>query len=285
MKHKNVLVTGGAGLLGTELCKKLITNDIPVTALIRRKEDAIYSEVNYILADFSSDFQFKSLPDDVDTIIHLAQSAKFRDFPGGALDIFNVNIASTARLLDYAAVIGVKQFIYASSGGIYNQSELPLKECDEILDSGKLGPYLGSKVCSEILVKSYSSLFQTNILRPFFIYGETQESSMLIPRLINAVCEGKPIDLQGGNGLAINPIHVNDAASAILKLLDIQNSTTFNIAGPEVVTIKQICDNVGKLVDLRPQYRIQEGRSVYLVGDVTRMKEELHSPSLKLQIF
>jgi len=65
-----------------------------------------------VVVDLSSDWKIRELPTNIDVINHLAQSDKFRDFPAGAPDIFQVNINSTAMLLDYVQKSGVKIFIY-----------------------------------------------------------------------------------------------------------------------------------------------------------------------------
>ena len=76
-----------------------------------------------VVVDLSSDWKISELPTKIDVIYHLAQSDKFRDFPAGAPDVFQVNINSTAKLLDYAKKTGVKSFIYASSGGVYGNGK------------------------------------------------------------------------------------------------------------------------------------------------------------------
>ena len=71
--------------------------------------------------------------------MHLAQSPRYRDFPEGALDVFEVNVGSTQRLLDWACRQGVKRFIYASSGGVYGHGEAPFEEDVPIKVAATLG--------------------------------------------------------------------------------------------------------------------------------------------------
>jgi UDP-glucose 4-epimerase len=277
-----VLITGASGLLGNSLCRRLSQSGLGVIGATHLPVGQGSPNVEYRNVDFSSDWSVESLPQKVDFIIHLAQSANFRDFPNSAMDIFKVNIDSTARLLDYARKVGARQFIYASSGGVYGNGVEAFNENANIVPPGQLGYYLGSKTCGEILVQSYSSVFKVVVLRPFFIYGRGQKRSMLIPRLMDAVASGKSITLQGENGICINPIHVEDASLAVTSALDLRENATFNIAGPDVLSIRQICDEMGKYLGRKPIYDCQEGRSNDLIADISAMRGQLINPKIKL---
>jgi nucleoside-diphosphate-sugar epimerase len=253
-----------------------------VTALVRENVLKNVEGVKYQTIDFTTYHWTDELPDKLDCIIHLAQSSNFRDFPQSALDVFKVNIDSTAQLLDYARRIGVKQFIYASSGGVYGNGVNPFHEHAPIVPFNQLGYYLGSKACSEILVQSYASIFKVIILRPFFMYGPGQNRNMLIPRLMDSVANGKPIVLQGENGILINPIHVKDASSAVLAAMSVQDSSTFNIAGPDILSIKQICERMGEFLGKKPIFEFKLEKPNDLIGDISEMRNYLHNPKIHL---
>ena len=118
----NILLTGVNGLLGNSLARLLVKKNHKVYGITRCEKDEKIKKVNYVRLDFSKRWSFKDLPEKLDTIIHLAQSNKFRNFPDEANDVFKVNIESTARLLDFCYKSGVKKFIYTSSGGVYGKS-------------------------------------------------------------------------------------------------------------------------------------------------------------------
>ena len=144
----NILITGSSGLLGSSLVKKL-SAESHVLYCISRNNKFLGNNIHPINVDLSSDFDIQQLPDEIDIIYHLAQSDRFREFPDGAMDVFNVNIHSTAKLLEYARTTGIKKFIYASSGGVYGTSVSPFHENSPINPPGALGYYLGSKACSK----------------------------------------------------------------------------------------------------------------------------------------
>jgi len=236
----NILITGGGGLLGQHLLPILKSRfNIWSTSRSEKPDDG---SLKWIQCDLSGNLQDldKALPEKIDAVIHLAQSAHFRNFPAQARHIYNVNIASTMFLLEAAANRGCTHFINASSGGVYQAGDKVLYENNLHLQGAQMGLYPASKLCSELLVNSYQSLFNAINLRFFFIYGRGQENSMLIPRLLNSVREEKPISLAGESGLRINPVHATDAASAVVRCLDLEDSATINIAGPDTVSLKNL---------------------------------------------
>lgn len=280
---KQVLVTGANGLLGRNLCQHLVVQGMDVVGIVRKHSKPLESpNPGLIELDFSSNWPEDELPAKIDTIIHLAQSSKFRDFPDNALDVFKVNIESTARLLDYAKRSGVKQFIYASSGGVYGNSPQAFRENSPIPPPSQLGYYLGSKTCGEILVQSYASIFQVVVLRPFFMYGPNQNRNMLIPRLMDNISAGNPVSLQGEHGIRVNPVHVDDASKAVAACLKLNESATFNIAGPEVLSIRQISEGMAQYLGVSALFKQQEESGSDLIADISAMQEKLVSPERKL---
>jgi nucleoside-diphosphate-sugar epimerase len=265
------------------ICQLLCAGGYSVCALIHRKSDYSVFGVQYQLLDFTNSWNEDVLPRDVDVIIHLAQSNQFRDFPEGALDVFKVNIDSTARLLDYGAKIGIEKFIYASSGGVYGKGSEAFGENSAISSPGQLGYYFGSKASSEILVHSYTNLFNIIVLRPFFMYGSGQRRDMLIPRLMDNIISGRAVILQGKEGICINPIHVRDAGLAVSSALGVDYSATFNIAGPNVLTIKEICEIIGTKVNKKPVFEIIDDRPKDLVADISAMRTYLHDPQIQFR--
>lgn len=277
-----ILLTGVHGLLGRQLAEQLHHRGHEVWGVARKLVPGDTSGVTLVEIDLSEKFCSDELPNDVEIVIHLAQSSRFRDFPDSAIDVFNVNIASTARMLDYAKQVGAKHFVYASSGGVYGNGSQAFKENAAVEPAGKLGYYLGSKACGEILVQSYASLFKVTIIRPFFIYGPGQDRSMLIPRLMDSVALGKPISLQGSKGIHINPVHVEDAAATVIATLDARQGAIYNVAGPDVLSIRQIAEVMGEHLGKAPMLEQAEGVPKDLIADISLMQEKLWKPKRKL---
>lgn len=117
----SILVTGANGLLGRAMLSRL-GHSRRVYALVREApEHPLPGNITMIVHDLRNS-EAPPLPEIPETILHMAQSPLYRDFPEGALDVFEINVGSTQRLLDWASRHGVKRFIYASSGGVYGLS-------------------------------------------------------------------------------------------------------------------------------------------------------------------
>lgn len=263
---RKVLLTGSSGHLGSKTLE-LLKDQYEVHALVRNKPSTTHANVAYHEIDLSRDWSTSELPQEMDAVIHLAQSRNYRKFPEQSLETFRVNTGTTALLLDYARQVGVRRFILASTGGLYQPSASVINEHTPVNPpKGELHYYFSSKLSAELLAESYSTLFDVDVIRPFFIYGPGQSAEKLIARLIASVREGRPIGLKG-DGTLINPVHVDDAADALRKLLDANGSRTLNVAGPDVVSIRQIAECIGLLLDVAPIFDQTDGGGDMIVAD------------------
>lgn len=278
---RKVLVTGGTGLIGTHLLRHLAQYD-EVYAVSR---SGLVPGATHILSiDLGRPWSTSDLPTGIDCIVHLAQSEHYREFPGQAEDVFAVNTLSTIKLLHYARETGVKNFVLASSGGVYGAGPAHFAEDKDILAKGELGFYIGTRLCSEILSECYEKWTNVIALRFFFAYGEGQRQNMLIPRLADSVRSGRAIQLRGEFGLSINPVHVSDAVRAVHKAMSLQGSHKVNIGGPDVLSLRRIAEIIGEIVGEPPLFDIQPvADNADLVGDISRMKSLLCEPQVKFE--
>ncbi|HMI99784.1 MAG TPA: NAD(P)-dependent oxidoreductase [Gaiellaceae bacterium] len=235
-----VLVTGATGFIGRNLLA-VLTADHEVFALTRGEVPDDRQEAHWIEEDLCS-LRAASLPAQIDAVVHLAQSRRYREFPDGAADMFAVNVESTFRLLEYARGAGAEIFVLASTGGVYGGSPAPITEDDEI---DPVGFYPASKAAAETLASGYDSALATVVLRFFFVYGPGQEK-MLVPSLIERVRSGDEIVIDGDPGLRMNPIHVCDAVQAFEPALRLGRSDVFNVAGEEAVSITDLLGVIGQ---------------------------------------
>lgn len=266
-----VLVTGGTGFIGKHVIP-LLAKKHEVVAL-SRTDATEYENVDWIQQDLAAPLSTQLLPEQIDAVLHLAQSRHYKQFPEFAEDIFNVNVASTAELLRYAHKAGATKFVFASSGGIYQPSTQPLMESDPISPSNF---YLRSKYAAELLVDGYKELMAATLLRLFFVYGSEQRD-MLVPLLAGRVIRGDEIVVNGEPGIRINPIHVSDAAKAMLQALDISASGAINIAGDEHVSLTELIELLGESANRAPRIRYTESDGVtHLLGENSRMSKVLN---------
>jgi nucleoside-diphosphate-sugar epimerase len=259
-----VLVTGAGGFLGRRLVARLRTGH-DVVAVARRPLDGVETVVCDLAGDTAG------LPGRVDAVVHLAQSARYREWPDGADDVFAVNVGATHRLLEHARRAGASHFVLASTGAVYAPADGPLRE------DGALAPrgfYPRSKLAAEVLARAYESEFVTAVLRPFAIYGPGQQG-MMVASIAARVAAGEEVTVQGDPGLRMNPIHVDDAARAFAAALELGESGAFNVAGEEVVSLSALVELLAELADVTPRITHVEAPSASLVGDTSRMRSVL----------
>lgn len=278
-----VLITGATGLVGSALLP-LFGSEDEVHVLARGPlPGGVQGNVHVHQLDLANPINTSALPAEIDAVIYLAQSENFREFPDKALDIFDVNVASLMRLLDHGRRAGAKSFVYASSGGVYGSVSAPATEDVPVAASGGNGFYLSTKLCGEVLVESYAPFMSVIVLRLFFAYGAAQRRSMLIPRLVDNVRSGTPIMLQDRDGISINPIHAADAAAACKAALEVQGAHKINVAGPDVMSLRQICEMIGAKVGRAPQFEPGATGGSDVVADITAMTRLLGPPLRRLR--
>ncbi|HEY8159959.1 MAG TPA: NAD(P)-dependent oxidoreductase [Methylobacter sp.] len=278
IERKSIVVTGANGLLGRNAIEELSKRH-EIHAVVRAIPDSPVSGVSYHIVDLASDWDWGSLPKKTDAVFHLAQSKRMREFPEQALDIYQVNLGATAKLLDYARSAGAAHFVFTSTGGLYGAGAQAFGESSPLCSpEGVLKYYFDTKYCGEILAKNYADFMGVVILRPFFIYGPGQNSTMLVPRLINSVRKRQLISINGETGIRINPIYVSDAVIALEATLGLQGQHTINIAGPEIVTLRRLVEAIGEAMHIKPIFNFSAGEPQDVVADINLMSQLLTVP-------
>jgi nucleoside-diphosphate-sugar epimerase len=205
-------------------------------------------------------------PKSVDVVIHLAQSRVFRGFPGDAPEMFDVNVRATWELLQWAAGVGAKQFILASSGSVYEPFEGLMCETAALAPSSFLG---ATKFAAEVLTRAYANLFNVSVLRIFFPYGPGQHDR-LIPDLTRRVRAGQAVQVtKDGEGLRLAPIFVEDVVSVIVECMSKSWVGTFNVAALGTVSIRKIAELIGEELGIAPKYERVDNRLLAITPDVT----------------
>jgi nucleoside-diphosphate-sugar epimerase len=254
-----VLVTGGSGFVGRHLLARLPDAVAPTRAQL----------------DLSN--PLSGLPERVDAVVHLAQSARYREFPEGADDVLAVNVTATAALADYARRAGARCFVLASTGGVYGYGARPAREDEPV---APIGFYQASKYAAELLLAPYGEYMTTVVVRPFFVYGPTQRG-MLVASLAQRILDGAPVT---GPGPRMNPIHVGDAVRALEAAIALERSTVVNLAGDEIVTVADLARGLADAAGVEAQIADGEPPPGHLVADTARMRDVLGvTPAISLE--
>lgn len=280
-----ILITGASGFLGGRLLRKLAA-DHEIYALSRRDPaSSAAGTTTWLIQDLAQPAWTVALPDKIDAVVHLAQSPHFRNFPAQADDIYGVSVGTTMKLLDWALKAGAQHFVLGSTGGLYGSSKEPVAENAHLPhDRGQLGFYFATKRAAELLAQQYAGQLTVTTLRFFFIYGSGQSPSMLMPRLAANIRDGKPITLHGNDGIYLNPVHIDDAVDAIVRGMSLKDSRLLNIAGPQVTTLREICEEMGRRLDRRPVFDVDMITwPNHLVADIDRMSRALGAPEIGIE--
>lgn len=290
MRNGRVLITGAGGFVGKRLTARIAAGGADVFAMTRRPpaaEDLPYfSAPNVTILEMDmADLRTEWLPTGIDTLITLAQSSRFREFPDQANDVFDVNVTANLRLLQWAHSSGVKRVVHASSGGIYGGGPgARFSESDPVVADESLGFYLTSKLCAELVFRNFREFFDSMIvLRPFFVYGPGQRPDMFVARIIESVREGRAISLQGADGLKVNPVYVDDAAAAFDAATGLDGAHVINLAGPDVVTLREIGRSVGGVLGKRPVFEHRPGEASDYVARTALAEELLGAPAFNFE--
>ena len=285
MKKNKILITGANGLLGRYLVELLSQKHI-VFALVKSKKKLKFklNKNIFVIEMDLRNINIKKFPEGIDVIYYLAHSSQYKKFPQGVEDMIHINIHAPCVLAKWAKKNKVKKFIYASSGGVYGRSQKPFKELANININEKLNFYLNSKLSAETLLKNFSNISMCLIIiRPFFMYGFGQKKSMLISRLISSIKNDKEIYINGKYGIRINPIYITDAANAVAKILNIQNISTINIAGDQILSLKRLISIIGKELNKQPKIRNNRTSKYGLIADNSLMRTKLIKPKVDIK--
>lgn len=253
-----ILITGAKGFIGTNLVTHL------------RKEGFDIIEISRSLGyDFNNYNWVKKLPKNIDTVIHLAQSEHYKNFPNKAADIFNINVKATFDLLEWSRNIGVTKFIYASSGSVYqNKGSIP--SC-ETTQCNPLHFYGATKRSAELMVAQYRDIMDIEILRLYTVYGPNQKE-MLIPNIINSLKSNKEITLAQGVGLVFSSIFIEDCVKIITQLVKKNsNSEYLNISSPEINSLKHVINILKEKTAITPNIKITDKPINYSLANTTAL--------------
>ena len=251
-----VLVTGAKGFIGRHLVDSLnLAHDV---IAVCRPSGSRLPGVSWVGADLGAPGFENNLPADVDAVVHLAQSGRYREFPAGAPDMFAVNVASTFRLLQFAATANIERFVLVSSGAVYEPFDGILEEGQRIAPHSM---YAASKAAAELLTEPYRGRMDVVSLRVFFPYGCGQ-TQRLVPGLVERIRQRRPVVLEGesGEGTILTLIHVDDVVGVITRAIEQAWTCAVNVASAEVVSIRNLALTLGDLMGREVEFERHPNR-------------------------
>ena len=256
-----ILLTGGAGFIGSHLLERLLARGEDVTVLddfndyydpaIKRRNlpKGGFRLVERDLRD-AAPLVGELKPD---VLIHLAARAGVRPSLRDPALYESVNVAGTLGLLEACRRGGVGRVVFASSSSVYGDGKVPFSEADD--DLRPVSPYGVTKLLGEHYCRIYSQLhgLKVTCLRFFTVYGPRQRPDMAIHAFTAAIAAGREIPMFGDGSTERDYTYVDDIQQGILGALDHPEPfAVYNLGESRVTTLKRLIELIGERVGRKP---------------------------------
>ena len=295
---KKVVVTGGAGFIGSHLAEELQNRGYYVIVLDdlstgkRANVDRFQKKNSVEFAEGSvTDLALlQTLFKGTEYVFHQAALARVPFSIENPLAANEVNITGTLNVLLAARDNKVKKVVFASSSSIYGDTEvLPQHEA---MIPNPLSPYALTKLAGEYYCSIFRNIFQLNTicLRYFNVYGPRQDPhsqyAMVIPAFINRISSGTPPVIFDDGEQSRDFTFIQDVVNANIRAAESDANGVFNIGGGKNITINQLAKLIIKLLqkDLKPVYdKPRLGDVKHTLADISKAKLFGYEPEWSLE--
>lgn len=297
-----VLVTGGAGFIGSHLCEKLLELGYRVINLdnfndfynpITKRKNIVTALSNHRYTLVEGDIRDKKLLEkifntfDIAAVIHIAALAGVRTSIGNPLEYVDVDIKGTVNLLEFSRDYKVKKFIFASTSSVYGLNSIPFKE-DSI--KSPISPYAAAKLAGESFCSVYNALYGIPIvcLRFFTVYGPRQRPEMAIHYFTRLIDEGKEIPIWGDGASSRDYTYIDDIIDGIVASINLNCSfDIFNLGNSNPIRLNDLIDlieqKLGKSAR-RLYFAMQKGDVEHTYADITKSNIMLgYNPEISIE--
>ena len=251
-----VLVTGGAGFIGSHLVEALLRgghevsilddfNDFYDPEIKRENIAAVSKDVAIHQIDLRDNTAVRSLfrREPVDVIAHLAARAGVRPSIEQPRLYYDTNVIGTLHLLEAACVTGVERFIFASSSSVYGVGKtVPFSEDLHLTQT--ISPYAATKVAGEFLCSTYSHLYELRVvaLRYFTVYGPRQRPDLAVHRFTRRIHSGLPIEQFGDGTTRRDYTYIDDIIDGTMAALKYEGALfdVFNLGESETIQLADL---------------------------------------------
>jgi UDP-glucuronate 4-epimerase len=265
MPKAKVLVTGGAGFIGSHLCHQLLQEDWAVDVLdnfdpyydpeIKRAQiQKLLDQPHFSLSegDIRDMDALDKLAGDYDVIVHLAAKAGVRPSIVDPRGYQDVNVRGTQNVLEMARKWKVPQFVFASSSSVYGLNpDLPWREESMVLKP--ISPYASTKVSGELLGHVYSHLFNIRFiaLRFFTVYGPGQRPDLAIHNFGRKMMEGKVLPFFGDGSTRRDYTYIADIVQGIMGAMRYEESMyeVINLGNDRTISLSEMVNALEKVLE------------------------------------
>jgi UDP-glucuronate 4-epimerase len=294
---KNILITGGAGFIGSHLIERLLAEgDWQITVVDDFNDFYEPSIKRANVAQHISNEQFKLIEADIrdyralekafdyagyDCIVHLAARAGVRPSLTEPRLYVETNINGTLNLLELARKNAVKQFVFGSSSSVYGVNpKVPFSEDDPIFNP--ISPYAATKAAGELICHTYSHLYDMRIvcLRFFTVYGARQRPDLAIHKFAKLISAGKPIPVFGDGTTRRDYTYIDDIIAGVRAAIDYDKTSyeVINLGESRTVELRELISLLENALGARAQIDrqpLQPGDVPQTFADISRARKLL----------
>src|SRR5881397_1434521 len=297
-----VLVTGGAGFIGSHLAEKLLASGHQVVILDDFNDfydpqtkhanvAGLARDVTVYHVDLRDSESVRNLfhREKVDAIAHLAARAGVRPSIQQPRLYYDTNVTGTLLLLEAARVTGVERFVFASSSSVYGASKrIPFSEDEHLKQT--LSPYAATKIAGEFLCSTYSHLYNLRVvaLRYFTVYGPRQRPDLAIHQFTRRIHAGQLIDQFGDGSTRRDYTYIDDVIQGTMAALQYQGPLydVFNLGESETIQLKELISAIENALGKRAKVNRlpeQPGDMPLTCADISKARKLLgYKPTTKL---
>ena len=303
-KSRTILVTGGAGFIGSLLIDNLLKKGDNIVCIdnlnefynpsikkLNQVNHYEYEHYEFYEGDILDEGLVKSIfkKHDIEIVIHLAAMAGVRPSISNPTLYTEVNIIGTRIILDAMVESNVERLIFASSSSVYgNNKKIPFCEDDNV--DRPISPYAATKKMGELLCHAYHHIYELNIslLRFFTVYGPRQRPEMAIHQFVRNALKEEPIIVFGNGSTARDYTYIDDIIDGIIQSIESDDRyMIYNLGNSEPIKLSNLISTIAETTSIEPNIEYQEipqGDVLQTYADINRAQNNLkYDPKTGIQ--
>lgn len=250
-----ILITGGAGFIGSNLAKRLVNEGhsvVVLDSLLRgnKLDKDTYAKIDFIKGDVRDLNTVMNSSKNCDIIFHFAAVLGVDIVADNPVETMDVEVIGTRNVVESAFTNNVKKIMYASTSGIYGHSAIENALTEEVLVDPRTS-YAMAKRYNEIYLASHHEEKGLNVisLRFFNVYGRNQDNRMVVPRFFEQAISNEAITVFGTGKQTRDFTYIDDTVEACVRLMSINGCHIINIANEAEWCISDLATQIKNLTE------------------------------------
>ena len=307
MKNKKILVTGGAGFVGSSLVKKLLEKNLEVRVLDNYQRgngfrlNDIRNKIDFIEGDIRDEKIVEKACKGIDTVFHLAYLNGTEFFYTKPDIVLDIAVKGMTNIIDSSIKNNISEFFLASSSEVYQTPDhTPTTEDVSLIIPDILNPrysYGGGKILCELMTVNYGKKFfeKSIIFRPHNVYGPNMGWEHVVPNFITKIFNNSlnndsseiKLDIQGKGDETRAFIYIDDFIDGLLKVYDKgKNLNVYNIGTTNEISIIDLANKIAKYFEKKIKIipgKIQKGSTKRRCPDINKISNLGFSPKYTIE--